>query len=1062
MSSKSKIIINIIITVCILLAMAGTAWAGPRILSVSPANLSQPGQVTQITAVVYNAAAVSQFRINNNTVSAIIYGNEVSYTQQFNPGLYNVYLAVTDGSGQMAEKTWSFFVNDPAKPSMLPNNANCARCHPSTMFNLPGDSPGGHLLDSYYPDEHPDNCAACHYFKAGQTRLIVYGDGSDLIVKPDGLICSSCHTPHTRTGLSSGPLFIPPKHDSANFKGTWSTTDTMIQAPRESLDCQYCHQPGTKVRIGHDLISDHDVDDSSCTSCHTGLLTVIHNTLDKAGQQMNCDTCHQSTDPVVQNVFKDPQLARAGSFTFNYNFTLYKSAVTYVYDDLNLSTVSLTVYGPSAESVSPEWTPGPGLEIKRVTVDGWKTADQQYILAWVDKEAKWYTLPVADEGNTMYGRYPSTYTGRVIYLPKGTTKIKTMVRSSDAVDSTYSTGLDVREAYYNKAAKCTDCHAGANHDSMHTVAADSKCTVCHKNTLTQEHNRVSKDGRQLNCSTCHDSTNPKVRLAIQTKNKNCLACHTGVADQDVNEMPNTMSNTACVNCHKDYQGLVTGTAIFNHKTTNCMNCHIGGPNLSAMWNCRYCHNTTYYDTYPLSSAGLGYPDWTGTVSGFKSYRDPLRGAPLGSKTRWMAGHFAGGSPQYLPPNSWPIDANFDFHTDGPHVKHKAVFPENGCSSCHGTTLTSVHAEKFKTNTNPAEDFEDGSFAFNFTGIWAGDWARVAQTAYSGSYSFKSGPIATNLYSGPSSIATTETNVSVVSAGTVSFWYKVTNVAAQLSFYVDGNKVLTGTATNWTQFSYPVAAGSHTLKWTTGGNSAYIDDLSVYGAATTYTMNCDTCHLSSDNIVQTAIANHDTNCLACHPALPDHDTPHNGGLDNNCQTCHLPKLTQEHLDNPKTAAVHKYDCKTCHSSSAARVQRAIVSGNISCAACHPTLPTHKVGIADQVPADIVLYPGFAWSNPMEAALFAGEPTIPYDYEQGRVVFSNRKTDVTCLQIRQYYKTEMAAAGWTVGPDNDPPFMTSAVIQFTKEDRKVFMRVFNTENVDGSGQQDLGYRIELWYE
>ena len=118
------------------------------------------------------------------------------------------------------------------------------------------------------------------------------------------------------------------------------------------------------------------------------------------------------------------------------------------------------------------------------------------------------------------------------------------------------------------------------------------------------------------------------------------------------EMPNNLSNAGCKSCHIDYPGTIGTSVTYKHKITNCTNCHIGNPAIEKMWNCRYCHLTTYYDTYPLSLAG--YPDWTGTVSGFKSWRDPLRGAPLGSETRWMGAHFTGGSSIYLPPNSWPI------------------------------------------------------------------------------------------------------------------------------------------------------------------------------------------------------------------------------------------------------------------------------------------------------------------------------------------------------------------------------------------------------------------------
>jgi hypothetical protein len=533
------------------------------------------------------------------------------------------------------------------------------------------------------------------------------------------------------------------------------------------------------------------------------------------------------------------------------------------------------------------------------------------------------------------------------------------------------------------------------------------------------------------------------------------------------EMANNLSNAGCASCHTGYPG--TQPTSFAHETTNCTRCHSGMHgavfSVDKMWNCRYCHLTTYTDTY---SWPQGYHDeswihgsYTGTVSGFKSWRDPLRGAPLGSKLHWMASHFSGGTfTTTALPSDWPIDANFVYHQSSQGYQHISVFPDNSCSDCHKNTLTAEHEGKTSVITNPTENFEDGSFAFNFTGFWGGDWARSNDSVYTGVYSFKSGMIAIigGLTTGPPSVAVTETTVNVGSNATVSFVYKVT-AGNTLIFSIDGTQVLSGASTAWISAAYPLTAGTHTIKWSTAGNSAYIDDISVTGATTTYTMDCNTCHLSSDTSVKAAITNHSTNCSACHSAV-DHEALHNGSLDISCQKCHKQVLTQEHMNNPVTTAGKNFDCNTCHSNTTSQVQRSLALGDLNCAGCHSTL--HNFGAAEKTPADIPLYTGFSWTTPMDTAIFAGEPNIPSGFEQGWVLISNRKTDVTCLQVRNFYKTRAAVLGWTVGSDSAPSSATVDTIQFTKQNRMLVLRVYNTKLADGTGQQGLGYRIELWYK
>lgn len=369
-----------------------------------------------------------------------------------------------------------------------------------------------HLVDLRSTGFHPHSCGTCHYYGTAQS-LIVRLDGSTMAGG-----CTECHNTH------AGSMYPEPPHGHTAWKGTWAASDVTIKAPRESFDCQYCHQPGTKIRTGHDLVSDHTVREPQCESCHSGVLTIVHNMNDNT-----CALCHESTDPTVQSVAQGPMVAKAGSIYLGTNTGTGKgieSSTVQNFNDLNLLSISMAVYGPNNQVVSPEWSPGNGQEIKRIKVDEWQVADKQYVLAFVEKENKWYTYSVRDTGKVLYNRYPGDSPAREIYLPRGTTKIKTIVTSGPDGSDTYRTGLAVKEAYYGKNAKCTDCHAQSIHENAHIPSLDQLCQSCHLPSLADEHIKNGKtQTKTLNCETCHKSSNPLVSLTVNNRNSRCSGCH---------------------------------------------------------------------------------------------------------------------------------------------------------------------------------------------------------------------------------------------------------------------------------------------------------------------------------------------------------------------------------------------------------------------------------------------------------------------------------------------------------------------------------------------------------
>ncbi|MCP4148466.1 MAG: hypothetical protein GY757_12035 [bacterium] len=108
----------------------------------------------------------------------------------------------------------------------------------------------------------------------------------------------------------------------------------------------------------------------------------------------------------------------------------------------------------------------------------------------------------------------------------------------------------------------------------------------------------------------------------------------------------------------------------------------------------------------------------------------------------------------------------------------------------------------------AEAVDQDSFTFTQSGD--ADWTKDTSIYYYGSDSAKSGSITHNQTS------SIETSISYSAAKTVSFYWKVSSESNYdyLRFYIDDvlQEQIAGTV-DWTQKSYDVASGSHTLKWT---------------------------------------------------------------------------------------------------------------------------------------------------------------------------------------------------------------------------------------------------------
>ncbi len=139
---------------------------------------------------------------------------------------------------------------------------------------------------------------------------------------------------------------------------------------------------------------------------------------------------------------------------------------------------------------------------------------------------------------------------------------------------------------------CARCHTGtyAGIPAAHTLATESLhqsasqfCirSGCHVASLTVEHYRRTVNGVKLSCATCHGSTDPAVRAAIDTKSTACESCHDFGAIAHPGTTTQHIASGSCIgsSCHP------VNVADIHHG--KCDACH--APNKTASTTCGDCH-----------------------------------------------------------------------------------------------------------------------------------------------------------------------------------------------------------------------------------------------------------------------------------------------------------------------------------------------------------------------------------------------------------------------------------------------------------------------------------------
>ena len=158
---------------------------------------------------------------------------------------------------------------------------------------------------------------------------------------------------------------------------------------------------------------------------------------------------------------------------------------------------------------------------------------------------------------------------------------------------------------------------------------------------------------------------------------------------------------------------------------------------------------------------------------------------------------------------------------------------------HGATLSwTGTSSSYIVNVGELEsasttyNFDNNSIDPAFTNSTTYPWTVTSNDKHSGNYSIKSGGAGTNNAQSDLTLI-----VNIVNDATVSFWSKVSSESTDYGrFLIDNNQKfqVSGTSNNWTQYSYELDPGTHTLVWRyykdysvhSGDDCFYVDDIVI--------------------------------------------------------------------------------------------------------------------------------------------------------------------------------------------------------------------------------------------
>jgi hypothetical protein len=177
------------------------------------------------------------------------------------------------------------------------------------------------------------------------------------------------------------------------------------------------------------------------------------------------------------------------------------------------------------------------------------------------------------------------------------------------------------------------------------------------------------------------------------------------------------------------------------------------------------------------------------------------------------------------PNYWTKVGNDIYNNNSGNVGVGTITPTNKFHIENIGTPSSVLSQNFETNAISP-----------LTTNGNANWTTQTIQKFAGSYAAKSGAIGNNQNTNMSYTVTVPTG-----GASLSFYLRVSSESGYdyLKLYIDGVQQTQWSGTvSWTQQTYTLSAGSHTLTWTYskdsgtafGEDAAYIDNISITSAA----------------------------------------------------------------------------------------------------------------------------------------------------------------------------------------------------------------------------------------
>lgn len=532
----------------------------------------------------------------------------------------SVQLTVTDGLGLKTSRSWSFFVQ--VSPEMA--GVYCTECHSDKDV-------AGHTYNA-------EDCQECHYSDPHA------GTPSAIHPRADVDACRPCHVSaitveHAKYGLTCVTCHV--------------TSDPVVTAAVQAgqTACASCHAGSGSHEAQHEVSVP-----GSCagSGCHAGAsLTSIHLA---EGSALTCDSCHESTNGVVQNAIASGDRNCSTCHPGDSHASLHEIVVPETcagagchagtnladihvsggcsgcHDSADLDVAAAISTGTtacsachstegidyhsnmSASHASPTTTTCFGAGCHDVSRNlpsvhalyaGPGTVNPEYPTTCALCHANPGVNTATSGASCTTACHASpTHTG--YHDGHAVTVASTACTDCHTTDLTSIHGADVDfarcavchgdPANGTKNADCASCHAGVDHEADHAVVVPTDCESCHAGTsLIGIHATPG-------CAGCHDSTTPAVVAAIAAGDRQCATCHGTSPHPDIATAHQATMTSGTLRVHQDHYGWTTVDW-----DIQCSMCHASAQLLTVhAQDCAACHS----GSKPASS----FTDWNGSCS----------------------------------------------------------------------------------------------------------------------------------------------------------------------------------------------------------------------------------------------------------------------------------------------------------------------------------------------------------------------------------------------------------------------------------------------------------------